>query len=66
MVQLTPSPDASTSTAKLVRWVEVHWTNVLLVVLDWVIPSVENLPGLLLSLSNKPTWIMAFCTQTYM
>ena len=49
---LTPFPDASTRTAKLVRWVEVHWTNVLLVVLLLVIPSVKNLP-LLLLLLNK-------------
>jgi len=53
MVTLTALvPDVSTRTAKLVRWVEVHWTNVLFVVLLWVIPSVEKLPLSLLLLDK--------------
>jgi len=53
MVKLTALvPDVSTRTAKLVRWVEVHWTNVLFVVLLWVIPSVEKLPLSLLLLDK--------------
>lgn len=42
---LTLSPDTSTKTAKLVKWVVAHSTNVSLVVLLFsVIPSDENLP----------------------
>ena len=46
------SPDTSTRTAKLVKWVVEHSTNVLLVKLLDVMPSDENLPLVTLSLQD--------------
>jgi len=39
---LALTPDASTRTAKLVKWVVEHLTNVLLVVSICIMPSVET------------------------
>jgi len=51
---LTLSPDTSTRTAKLVKWVVAHSTNVSLeLLLIDVIPSDENLPLVTLSLQKN-------------
>jgi len=50
---LTLSPDTSTKTAKLVKWVVAHSTNVSLEFLLSVIPSDENFPLVTLSLQKN-------------